>query len=316
MSTTEAPPAPDVTQSSPRWVNRLTAGRGRRPTGPREPMSPTRAAIVVTFGVLAALAVWFVFYALVLSGLEEGHDQHVLYDELRAHLSSEQTPFGGAIKPGTPVALITAPSIGLRSVVVEGTSSKDLTAGPGHFPASPMPGQAGISVLFGRSATFGAPFGKITSLRAGAPIVVTTGQGQFVFKVEDVRKPGDPLPAVLPANAAGLALVTSEGSGWRSGWAPSQAVYVDAKLAHGKVVATPPGRPTVAAAADQTLAGDDGNLIALVLWLQAAVLVVAGILYARTKLTAWQLWLLGLPIILAVLWGVSSQTMILLPNLA
>ena len=30
-----------------------------------------------------------------------------------------------------------------------------LEKGPGHFPASPFPGQAGESVIFGRSVTFG-----------------------------------------------------------------------------------------------------------------------------------------------------------------
>jgi sortase A len=278
-------------------------------------MSPTRATIVAALVTVAAVAVWFVFYALVLSGLQESHDQHVLYTRLRADLASEKTPFGGTIAPGTPVALITAPSIGLRDVVVEGTSSRNLSKGPGHFPSSPMPGQAGVSLILGRSVTFGGPFGKITALRAGAPIVVTTGQGRFTFQVKDVRRPGDPLPPVLPANAAGLTLVTAEGNGWMGGLTPSQAVYVDARMIGGKVQAAPSGRPTAVASVDQIMAGDTTDLVGLFLWLQAAVLVVAGLAYARTKWTIWQLWIVGLPVVVAALWGASSATLMLLPNL-
>lgn len=279
-------------------------------------MSPTRAAIVATLATVTALAVWFVLYALVFSGLQEGHTQHVLYTRLRSYLAQQKVPFGGVITPGTPVALITAPSIHLRSVVVEGTSSKDLAKGPGHYPSSPFPGQAGVSVIFGRSATFGGPFARIDALHRGAPIVVTTGQGRSVFRVEDVRRAGDPLPPVLPANSSGLTLATSAGSGWRSGWAPTQVVYVDASLATGKVFPAPPGRPTAVASSDRPLASDSDELIILVLWLQALVLVAAGLVYARNRLTGWQMWLVGLPCVIAALWGAAGAALILLPNLA
>jgi sortase A len=272
--------------------------------------------MIATFGTVTALAVWFILYALVFSGLQESHSQHVLYTQLRSGLASETIPFGGVIDQGSPIALISAPSIGLRSVVVEGTSSKELTKGPGHLPSSPLPGQAGVSVIFGRSATFGSPFAKLAALRTGATVTVTTGQGTFGYQVKDVRRPGDPGPAQLAANASGLTLVTSSGSGWRSGWAPTQVVYVDASLVTGKVQPAPAGRPTVSPDADQVLAGDTNNLVPLVLWLQAMVLVAAGLVYAHTKLTGLQLWLIGTPLAVAVLWGTTSTTLLLLPNLA
>jgi sortase A len=262
------------------------------------------------------LAVWVVFYALFFSSLQESHNQHVMYTRLRAYLGSERVPFGGTITPGTPVMLITAPAIKLRSVVVEGTSSKELAKGPGHYPSSPFPGQAGISQIFGRSATFGSPFASIGSLHPGDAIDVTTGQGVFGFSVLDVRRPGDPIPSTLGTNPSSLTLVTSTGSGWRSGWAPTQVMYVDASLTHGKVAPAPAGRPTIVPAADNALAGDTGDLVPLVLWLQAMVLVAAGLFYAHTKWTLWQLWLVGLPTAIAVLWGTTSTALLLLPNLA
>ena len=60
-------------------------------------------------------------------------------------------------------------------VVVEGTSSSDLLEGPGHLRDSPLPGQLGESIVMGKSATAGAPFGGIARLRKGDVINVTTG---------------------------------------------------------------------------------------------------------------------------------------------
>lgn len=316
VTKTQAPPAAGEEGRRGSLLRRLRRkSRPGRSTGPRAPLSPTRAAAVATLGTLTALAVWFVLYALVFSGFQESHTQHVMYTRLRAYLASELVPVGGVIKPDTPIALITAPTIKLRSVVVEGTSSQDLSKGPGHFPSSPLPGQAGDSTIFGRSATFGSPFSKISSLRSGETIDVTTGEGRFAYRVIDVRRPGDPIPA-LAAGQSDLTLVTSTGSGWRGGWAPTQVIYVDASLASGKVAATPAGAPTVVPAEDQPLAGDTSDLVPLVLWLQAAVLLAAGLVYARTKWTVWQTWLVGLPVAIAVLWGATSTALLLLPNLA
>jgi sortase A len=325
MSAPEAPPLSASEEIRSGWVfernpaqppkRRRWSRRRERPSGPKAPLSPTRLTAIVTLGTLTLLAAWFVLYALVFSGLQENHAQHVLYTRLRANLASS-TLITGQITPGSPVALISAPSIHLRSVVVEGTTSKDLAKGPGHFPTSPLPGQAGLSVIFGRSATFGSPFGKIASLHPGASIQVTTGQGVFTYLVTDVRRPNVAPPANLATNVAALRLVTSEGSGWRSGWAPTQVVYVEAGLVGGKVKPTPAGRPTVAPKADLALAGDTGGLVPLVFWLQGMVLVAAGLVYAHNKWTTPQLWLVGLPLAIAVLWGATSTVLLLLPNLA
>jgi sortase A len=273
--------------------------------------------VAAALGTVAVLAVWFLLYALFFSGFQESHAQHVMYAHLRTNLASELVPFGGVIKPGTPVAEIVAPAIKLHAVVVEGTSSKELAKGPGHFPTSPFPGQAGGSVIFGRSATFGSPFGNLASLRAGEPITVVTGQGVFKFAVIDVRRAGDPIPAVLSdTTASTLTLETSSGSGWRGGWAPTQVVSVDASLVGGKVQAAPAGRPTAAPTNDNALAGDTSDLVPLVFWLQAMVLVAVGLVYARSKWSIWQLWVVGLPAAVAVLWGATSTALLLLPNLA
>jgi sortase A len=277
--------------------------------------SATSTVVVTALAMLSLTAVWLLIYAVGLSGLQERSAQHRLYASIRYSLSQEVTPFGGAIKPGTPVAVLNAPQAGIsREVVVEGTTSGALRDGPGHQQNTAFPGQAGVSVLMGRSVTFGAPFRHVASLRAGDTITVTTGQGVFRYVVTDSRGNGDPLPPTLSATASRLTLVTSRGTGWRSGWAPSSPVFVDATMT-GHVQPAPSGRPVTISAASTEMHSDTGGLVALVLWLQALLLIAAGIVWARIRWGRWQTWIAGAPALLAVVWLISSEALRLLPNL-
>jgi sortase A len=288
-------------------------GRASRPPGPARPAwVAVTARVVVTVSLLAA---WSVAYALGVSAVQENRSQAQLYASFRESLADPQSEPTGAIAPGTPVVLLQAARAGIHDVVVvEGTAAGDLQSGPGHRRDTALPGQAGVSVLMGRSATFGSPFAHVAALRTGDLLTATTAQGQFTYRVDRVRHVGDPLPPPPVAGAGRLVLVTSVASGWRSGWAPSGTVYVDATL-QGAAVVTPSGRPASVPAAEAAMASDPGALMPLVLWLQAFVLVALGAVWARVRWGRWQTWLVCGPLFLAALWGVSSTAFQLLPNL-
>jgi sortase A len=312
----ELPAANPAEWPGPSQRRAWRAPRQRPAPARRAPLSPARAAVVMVVGGLAALALWFFLYAVAFSGLQEGHAQHELYTQLRYGLAEETVPFGGVITPGTPVAYLSAPSIGLSAVVVEGTSSADLSRGPGHLPDSPIPGQQGNSEIYGRSVTFGAPFGRVHDLRPGAKIWVITGQGTFGFRVLDVRGPGDPVPTEAQLGKSSLTLVTSGGSGaWRNGWAPDEVIYADATLISGQVQQAPSGRPAVVPAVDKPMAGDTNEAVPAFLWLEGLLAVSWALGWAYTRWNAWQLWLVGAPVLLAMLWGTTGAAMLLLPNL-
>jgi hypothetical protein len=126
--------------------------------------------------------------------------------------------------------------------------------------------------------------------------------------------------------------VTSAGSGWINGWTNDHVIYADAELIAGRVPDSngqvslvsgsaaiqpaPPRRPTAVPAIDKPLAGDTGVLFPLVLWLEALVVVSAGLAWAYSRWTVWQVWVVGLPAVLALLWATTSAAMLLLPNLA
>lgn len=275
-------------------------------------MIPTRVLVVV-----ALLAGWVLLYVYVLSGIQEQHAQHQLYDNFRQELSSGTAPVGGRIAAGDPVAVISIPAAHLyRAVVVEGTAAGVMRDGPGHLRDTPLPGQAGASVIFGRSTTFGAPFRHISQLQNGDAITVTTGQGVFDYVVSGVRLDGDPAPAALAAGSGQLTLITAAGSGWRAGWAPNTSVYVDALL-NGKPQPYPAGRPTAVDQAENQLKTDNSEhvLIQLILLLQLTLIVGIGVAWAWNTWGKWQVWVAGMPVVLAVVWELSSASAQLLPNL-
>ena len=94
---------------------------------------------------------------------------------------------------GDPLGRIRMPSIGVAEVFVEGTDTGDLRRGPGHYPATPLPGQRGTVGIAGHRTTYGAPFRKIDKVRRGDDIVVTMPYGRFTYRVERTRivKPTD-----------------------------------------------------------------------------------------------------------------------------
>ncbi len=84
---------------------------------------------------------------------------------------------------GKAIARIEIPVLNVNKTVVEGVRSGDLRKGPGHYPTTPLPGQAGNSAIAGHRTTYGAPFGQIDKLKPGDEIVVTTIQGTFTYQV-------------------------------------------------------------------------------------------------------------------------------------
>jgi sortase A len=88
---------------------------------------------------------------------------------------------------GDAIARIEIPEIDLSAYVVEGTDTISLRKGPGHYPDTPLPGEAGTVAIAGHRTTYGAPFRKIDRLRRGHAIVVDMPDGRFVYRVEGKR---------------------------------------------------------------------------------------------------------------------------------
>lgn len=269
--------------------------------------------------IIAVVCGWMLLQLLVLGGISQQRSQHLLYGELRSQLAQATAPTGELdynqkpITPGSPVALLSIPALGVEQVVVDGTASGDLMAGPGHLRNTPMPGQAGISVVMGRGSTYGAPFRHLPDLAKGDHITVRNATGTVDYVVQDVRGTGDPIPAAPSGATAGrLTLVTARGSGFLSALRPGTAIYVDATTDK----ATPAG--VVAAAvptSEQVMGRDTAALPLLVLLLAALAGLVLAVSVARRHLRAVLVWTCAVPVAIALAWGVTDQVVRLLPNL-
>ena len=282
------------------------------------PLSPrlqlARAVLVLIFALSAAL----VLQLTVVSALQEHAAQGRAYNRFRAELANGTAPIGPTdeagheLALGTPVAYLEIPNIGVKQVVGQGTTSSVLFNGPGHRRDTPLPGQIGTSVLFGRRAAFGGPFSDIASLTKGALITVTTGYGVFNFRVVGVRGQGAPSPAGPAADSARLTLVTAAGCAF----VPSGVVRVDADLVNQAVVG---GAPTMTADSlpgpERILAGDGRTLWAMALWLQALIALSIAAAWAWHRWGRAQAWVVFLPPLLFVGLAVSGQAARLLPNL-
>lgn len=312
----ELAPAPEPTRRSRRQDRPARPPRAARPRPPARvrPPVPRGAAVASTaLLVLGALAAWAVLQLVVLGGLSEARAQQTLYAELRQALARQIAPLGGEIAPGTPVALLKIPTIGLEQVVVEGTASGDLQAGPGHRRDSALPGQAGVSLLYGKALTYGAPFRSITQLREGDGITVTTAQGEFTYRVDQVRRQGDLTLGTLGKGEGRLTLVTMEGTGPLAAISPSRTVYVDATLVGDAAVGA--GRLSGVPPAEKALGVDTGALPLLVLLLQALLLATAATTWLRGRQRRPVVWVLTTPILVVCAWLVLDTASRLLPNL-
>ncbi|MFJ9345467.1 sortase [Streptomyces sp. NPDC101237] len=267
---------------------------------------------------LAALLLGITAQLLVVSGAQQHAAQHADFDQLREQLALGTAPVaqtgqdGKLLAPGTPLALVRIPKLGLSQVVLEGTDSSVLTDGPGHRRDTPMPGQAGTSVVMGRAAAYGGPFGRLAELTSGDTFTVITGQGKADYQVIDVRRAGDPAPTALAAGRGRLVLITATGPRF----APSGILRVDADLV-SKAFQTPPAviRAGTLPASEEPLARPSGVPWPLVMWLQALLLTAVAAVWAWHRWGRHQTWIAFAPVVAVLGLQVATRSTELLPNL-
>lgn len=287
------------------------------PTGTLSARQPDTRFAGQVLGIIAVLTLSFLVELTLLRNLRHDRDQAGLASLFRSQLALATAAVGPVdetgtpLRSGTPVALLEIPKLGVREVVVEGTSSATLMSGPGHRRDTPLPGQPGTSVIFGRRATYGGPFRSLDQLRAGDRITVVTGQGRHSFAVLAVRRAGDPLPPALARGQGRLTLVTTDGSAL----APTDVLRVDAQLT-SPAQARPGQLPTQAVpAADAAMAGDSSALLDLVGWSVLLVAAAVATVWVRYRTSPGQAWVMGTAVLIPLGLIVFDEVAALLPNL-
>jgi hypothetical protein len=269
--------------------------------------------------ILAVTALGFVAWVGLFSHLHYDKAQLNAYDTLRVQLATGTAPNGPTVPNhpaqllpmGAPVAVLSIPAIGLRTVILQGTTSSVLEDGPGHFRGSVMPGQAGVSVVLGRQSAYGGPFGALASLVPGDSIKVVTGQAVATYKVIDLRRAGDPL-APTPASGAGrMVLATADGAPLE----PSGILYIDADETSKPQPSPGVVLPAFISPTENAMTTEPQAWLPIVLWGQLLVLVAFALSWLWTAWGRWQTWVIAVPTVGFLVLCIADQATRLLPNL-
>jgi len=218
-----------------------------------------RVAVGRAFLVAGVLVLLFIPYLLWGTGLITARAQSDLRQQfaeiLRAHHvpdapSAPAAPVSPPVlaaliappPPGAPVGIISIPKISVAMVVVEGTDAEQLRSGPGHYPATPLPGEAGNVAIAGHRTTYLHPFYSLDALVPGDAINIATVQGLFVYHVvsSQVVDPSD-VAVAAPTPTPMLTLTTCNPR-----YSASQRLVVKAALVSDLLTgSTSPSLPVV-----------------------------------------------------------------------
>ncbi len=267
---------------------------------------------------LLALSLAFIFNFFVLSFLTYSADQVRMQNAFASQVSNATAPIaekdfqGELVKDGSPVARLVIDQINLDVIVVEGTDSNTMRSGVGHRRDTVLPGQEGMTVLFGRTWSYGAPFGEISKLEKGDVFTVYTGQGKSEYKVSGIRKAGDKGLAPVKAGTNQLVLTAAEGEFF----SPTGVVRVDAELIN---TAFETGLRTTKwgeIPAESRELGIDTRFV-WVLLIDLIVLLLAQVaaIWFISRFGRVKAWLVFAPGLILVLVLTIDQTTRLLPNL-
>jgi sortase A len=264
------------------------------------------SGIGVAVTLFSLLVLGFAGYLYFLSGVQEARAQTGMYATLQGELAKGVAPLS-SLTPGAPVAILNIPAIGVHNeVVVEGTTPENLTLGPGHLRDSALPGESGVSVLYGRRASFGAPFARLPQLLPGDTIQATTGQGTASYVVRVV---GDSRSRILIDTAPNqLDLLTAD-----SALMPAHYIEVEANLT-STAKENPGGRPAITTS-EAALGNDPATLILTMAWGLALLVVSVSGTIAAARWSRWPAYLVTVPIAVAVVWNLYQSVAALLPNL-
>ena len=116
------------------------------------------------------------------------------------------SPSLAMVKAGTPLAELSIPRIGLSVVVLQGSDTDTLRAGPGHIETTPLPGESGNVAIAGHRDSF---FRPLRHVQVGDDILLDTPTARVHYRVSSYSVVNSSEVSVLePTRDNMLTLVT------------------------------------------------------------------------------------------------------------
>jgi sortase A len=177
--------------------------------------------LVTAIGVLG----YPVYTNLYRDRVQSRLDREIASPELKQAYESRQ------LADGDPLTRIKIPSIGVDTVVVEGTSASALRAGAGHYPDTPLPCEQGNVAIAGHRTTYGKPFSELDKLKSGDVIILETPVGSCTYEITVTPKVILPTDLSVVANTPDQQLLTLTTCHPRG--SAAKRLYVQATLTEG-----------------------------------------------------------------------------------
>jgi sortase A len=153
------------------------------------------------FILVGATLLLFVVYEFVGTSLVTNGRQDALAQEFETIIapplpsaSPSPTPTKKHRRKGPqPLGRIRIPKIGVKKIVVEGTSLESLAYGPGHYVDTPLFGAVGTTGIAGHRTGWGSPFFNLDRLARGDDVFLETKEAIYTYRVTSTRivNPGD-----------------------------------------------------------------------------------------------------------------------------
>jgi len=122
------------------------------------------------------------------------------------HLSPQDVYNSVVIKTGDYIGKITIPDLKQTLPIYEGTDTRELKMGIGHYVNSVLPGVVDNSVLSGHRDSVFSQLGK---LKVGEFLIVDTVAGKFTYKISGFRiVEANDRTVIVPTKSAVLTLTT------------------------------------------------------------------------------------------------------------
>ncbi|MCF1593115.1 class E sortase [Streptomyces muensis] len=164
----------------------------------------TVSELCITVGTVIVL---FVVYVLFWTGVKADHVMDDQIDRLQEQWAQgavrptaaapggesggeagapESAPSPGPYSTDKPFAIMYIPRLGFtwNKPVLEGTATKTLKKGLGHYANTAQLGQKGNFSVAGHRRTYGDPFKDFPRLRPGDAVVLTDGTTWFTYRID------------------------------------------------------------------------------------------------------------------------------------
>ena len=249
------------------------------------------------------------------AAFERGHPPSATH---LPRLASSPAPSEATPPTTAPIGMLAIPAINVYFAVVQGVSETQLEQGPGHYPDTALPGEAGNAAIAGRRVTYAHPFYDLNALVAGDPIYVLTAQGLFRYSVvrTQVVAPTDVRVLDSSSDAATLTLTTCNPR-----YSAATRMVVTADFDPGPPARRGPPRSTAGSPfgpvrpAD-ALAGTSQSFVPAVLWGIGAIAVALATWALWRRLSGrlrWLAVLVGAPLFAIALLGCYEHLSLALP---